>query len=107
MNEDPVLVAGSTGYVGGRLIPRLLERGYRVRAMARTPAKLACRPWAGHPNLEIAPADVLDRASLLEAVKGCQAAYYLIHSMNPKAGNFADLTEQGRKTWRWRRPARV
>lgn len=97
MRPDTVLVAGATGYVGGRLIPRLLERGYRVRAMARTPVKAACKPWAGHPNLEIVPGDVLDETSLTEAVAGCRTAYYLVHSMNPTAGNFADLDRRAAK----------
>ena len=43
-DDKPVLVAGSTGYVGGRLIPALLDAGYRVRAMGRSLEKLACRP---------------------------------------------------------------
>jgi len=97
MTDDPVLVAGSTGYVGGRLIPRLLERGYKVRAMARTPAKVGCRPWAGHPGLEIVPADVLDQESLLNAVTGCGTAFYLIHSMNPTAKNFAHMDRDAAK----------
>lgn len=82
MNQDPVLITGATGYVGGRLIPLLLSRGYQVRAMARTPAKLSCRPWANHANLEIVQADIFDPDSLTKALTGCQAAYYLIHSMH-------------------------
>ena len=39
------LVTGATGYVGGRLVPELLRTGYRVRVMARSPAKLLRRPW--------------------------------------------------------------
>ena len=50
----PILVTGATGYVGGRLVPRLLEAGYRVRALARSPLKLQGRPWAGHSGLELA-----------------------------------------------------
>jgi uncharacterized protein YbjT (DUF2867 family) len=46
MHSKPILVTGATGYVGGRLIPALLDAGYRVRAMGRTLAKVACRPWA-------------------------------------------------------------
>lgn len=89
VNQKPILVAGATGYIGARLIPRLLQAGYRVRALARTPAKLRSRSWAAHPNLEIASADILDRASLAAACKGCCAAYYLIHSMDPTASDFA------------------
>lgn len=92
MTQDsrPVLVLGATGYVGGRLIPRLLAAGHRVRASARSAAKLACRPWAGHPDLDIVECDVLDPKSLRAAVAGCRAAYYLVHSMSPGSSHYAD-----------------
>ncbi|BFR50307.1 DUF2867 domain-containing protein [Nitratidesulfovibrio sp. HK-II] len=85
-----VLVTGATGYVGGRLAPLLLERGWNVRALARNPAKLAGRPWAAHPRCTIVPGDVLDEASLREAMRGCDAVFYLVHSMNPAVAAFAD-----------------
>lgn len=84
-----VLVTGATGYVGGRLVPRLLQKGYRVRALARSPLKLQGRPWAGHPLIELAAGDVLDYESLLQTAQGCGAAYYLVHSMSA-AGDFSD-----------------
>lgn len=84
-----ILVAGSTGYIGGRLVPRLLKAGYRVRAICRTPAKIMSRPWAAHPALEVWPADLLDRNSVTQAAAGCRAAYYLIHSMGPRVADFA------------------
>ena len=87
--EKPVLVAGATGYVGGRLVPRLLESGRRVRVMGRSFAKLSCRPWSGHPLLETAKADVLDLDSLYRAAKGCGSAYYLVHSMSKGVADFA------------------
>ncbi len=77
----PVLVTGATGYIGGRLAPRLLEAGYRVRCLAREPRKLADRPWAARANVEIFPGDVGDRNALRAAMDGCSAAYYLVHSM--------------------------
>ncbi len=86
----PILVTGGTGYVGGRLIPRLLAGGHRVRAMARSPERLRCRPWGGHENIEIAAGDALDRDAFVRAADGCGAAYYLIHSMNAHKGRFAD-----------------
>ncbi|MFH1060949.1 MAG: SDR family oxidoreductase [Pseudomonadota bacterium] len=94
MNEKPVLVTGATGYVGGRLAPRLLAQGVRVRAIARNPAKLSCRPWASHPNLELVQADVMGAASLARALKGCRAAYYLVHSMNAGTRDFAAADRQ-------------
>ena len=67
MRSDPILVTGATGYVGGRLIPALLEGGYRVRAMGRSVEKLACRPWARHEQIELVQGDVLDQQSLEKA----------------------------------------
>ena len=43
--EDRVLVTGATGYIGGRLVPRLLERGYAVRVLVRDPGRLQGRAW--------------------------------------------------------------
>ena len=72
--HKPILVLGATGYVGGRLVPMLLDRGYHVRAGARSASKLACRPYGRHPHLEIVSVDVMDRDSLDRAVAGCGAA---------------------------------
>lgn len=90
----PVAVLGATGYVGSRLIPRLLAAGYRVRAVARNPEKLRSRSWARHPSAERVAADVFDLPSLTEAVRGCQAVYYLVHSMNPGTRDFAEADRQ-------------
>ena len=89
MRREPVLVSGATGYVGGRLVPRLLDSGYRVRVLGRSLSKLESRPWAGHRRLEMAQADFLDYASLEKAAEGCWAAFYLVHSMNPRHKDFA------------------
>ncbi|WP_461209782.1 SDR family oxidoreductase [Desulfocurvus sp. DL9XJH121] len=90
-----VAVLGATGYVGGRLVPRLLNRGLRVRAVGRSPHKLHCRPWGGHERLEIVQADVQDPDSLTSALSGCRTAYYLVHSMDPGAGDYAERDRQG------------
>lgn len=79
--EKPVLVTGATAYIGGRLVPRLVEAGYPVRCLARSARKLASRPWAGHPRVEIREGDAGDEATVGEAMAGCWAAYYLVHSM--------------------------
>jgi uncharacterized protein YbjT (DUF2867 family) len=88
-DQKPIFVAGATGYIGARLVPLLLEAGYRVRALARAPEKLQGRPWAQHSNLEIVKGDVLDKASLQKALGQCRAGYYLVHSMNPGVSDFA------------------
>ncbi len=78
---ERMLVTGATGYIGGRLVPRLLEAGYRVRCLVREPRKLEARPWFGDERLEIVTGNAEDSASLVAAMAGCDAAYYLIHSM--------------------------
>jgi len=74
-----VLVTGATGYIGGRLVPRLLEAGYRVRCLARDPARLQGRPWLG--QVELLPGDCLRPETLSPAMAGVDAAFYLVHSM--------------------------
>ena len=91
----PILVVGATGYVGGRLVPLLAEKGYRVRAMARSREKLDCRPWARHPNVETVSGDVLDKAALARAAEGCRVAFYLVHSMIAAKKGYARADRQG------------
>ena len=79
--RKPVLVTGASGYIGGRLIPRLLAAGYRLRCLAREPRKLDSRPWASDPQVEIVRCDLGEREQLANALRGCGSAYYLVHSM--------------------------
>jgi uncharacterized protein YbjT (DUF2867 family) len=90
-NKDKkILVTGATGYVGGRLIPRLVEKGYSVRAMGRSVDKMSCRPWAYDSNIEIVQGDMLDRESVKNAAAGCRVIFYLVHSMIAKGDAYAD-----------------
>ncbi|MFM9035278.1 MAG: DUF2867 domain-containing protein [Mycobacterium sp.] len=73
------LVTGATGYIGGRLVPRLLESGFAVRALARNPDKLAGVPW--RDRIEVARGDLGDAASLEAAFTDVDIVYYLVHSM--------------------------
>jgi uncharacterized protein YbjT (DUF2867 family) len=74
-----VLVTGATGYVGGRLVPRLLAAGYPVRVMVRDATRLGARDWLG--RVEVAEGDVTRPDSLAPALKDVKIAYYLVHSM--------------------------
>jgi uncharacterized protein YbjT (DUF2867 family) len=73
------LVTGATGYVGGRLVTELLNRGYRVRCMTRSADKLRDHPWGRF--VEIAEADAGDRGAVTRALEGVDVAYYLIHAI--------------------------
>ncbi|MFP4324110.1 MAG: SDR family oxidoreductase [Anaerolineales bacterium] len=80
MSSKTILVTGATGYVGGRVVPRLLEAGYSVRVLVRDANRLAGRPWS--EAVEVVQGDVLKPDSLPPAMDGVWAAYYLIHSMS-------------------------
>jgi uncharacterized protein YbjT (DUF2867 family) len=73
-----ILVTGASGYIGGRLVPELLARGYRVRIMVRRSDSRYGELW---PEAEVAVADALNAAELERALEGVRVAYYLIHSM--------------------------
>jgi uncharacterized protein YbjT (DUF2867 family) len=73
-----VLVTGATGYIGGRLVPRLLARGHQVRCVARDPDRLTGRDW---PGVEIVRGDLADASVLPAVLDGIDVAYYLVHSM--------------------------
>ncbi len=79
-----ILLTGATGYIGGRLMPLLEQRGVRVRCLARRPEDL--RPRVA-PATEVVPGDVLRPETLDAALEGVDTAYYLIHSMG-STGDF-------------------
>lgn len=80
-----VLVTGATGYVGGRLVPKLVEQGHSVRVLAREPHRLEGVPW--HDDVEIIQGDLQVRADVARAVSDVDVLYYLVHSMS-SAGDF-------------------
>jgi uncharacterized protein YbjT (DUF2867 family) len=92
-----VAVIGSTGYVGGRLIPELIAAGHEVRCVARTPERLSGVDW--RPEVDVMAADVLDKDSLDQALAGMDAVYYLVHAMG-HAGDFEKTDRIGAENTR-------
>jgi len=80
---ETILVTGATGYIGGRLVPRLIESGRRVRVLVRSRSRAQGRSW--YPRVDVAVGDVLDSETLAPALAGIDTAYYLIHSMSSGA----------------------
>lgn len=86
-----VLVTGATGYVGGRLVPKLLERGHDVRVIVRDHHRLDDVPW--RDAVDIVQGDLVDPAAVARAVEGRDVVYYLVHSMS-SAGDFEKIERQ-------------
>ena len=85
-----ILLTGATGYVGGRLLPRLEEHGCLVRCMSRRPDALRGRVAR---TTEVVAGDVLDANSLATALDGVEVAYYFVHSMGARS----DFEHEDRK----------
>ena len=90
--SEVIAVTGSTGYVGGRLVPRLLESGYRVRCVTRSKESLANRSWSD--DVEIVEADLQNQDQTLMALAGADRAFYLVHSMTAE-----EILLRQKKTW--------
>ncbi|MEU6999814.1 SDR family oxidoreductase [Nonomuraea sp. NPDC046570] len=90
------LVTGATGYIGGRLVPELLDAGHDVRCMVRSAGRLRDLPWAG--RTEVAEADASDPERTRKALEGIEVAYYLIHTMGGGKG-FAEADRVAARTF--------
>lgn len=91
-----MLVTGASGYVGGRLVPALVERDLEVRCLARTPAKLDAAPWRA--SVEVVRGDV--GGEVAEAMKGVDVAVYLVHSIGQGDG-WALREQRDAKNFAW------
>jgi uncharacterized protein YbjT (DUF2867 family) len=90
------LVTGATGYIGGRLVPELLDAGYTVRCLARNPVKLRDHPWAG--TIQVAAGDVTDEDAVRAAMRDVDVAYYLVHALGTGPG-FEELDRRAARTF--------
>ncbi|MBV9007486.1 MAG: NAD(P)H-binding protein [Solirubrobacterales bacterium] len=78
-----ILVSGSSGYVGSRLIPRLSRDGHTVRGLSRRPASAHSGSPSAAATVTVVTGDAVSGAGLQEAFDGIEVAYFLIHSMEP------------------------
>ena len=85
-----IAIAGATGYIGGRLVARLLDSGFAVRCLVRSPGKLADRPWSQNPGVEILETDLDSAETTAVDLEGCEAAFYLVHSMTSAGADYAE-----------------
>ncbi len=89
-----VAIAGATGYIGGRLVPRLLDSGYAARCLVRSPGKLRDRPWSDRSGVEIRQTDLEDIDSIAENLAGCETAFYLVHSMTSAGSAYSEQDQR-------------
>lgn len=82
--DDRVLVIGSTGFIGGRLVPELLKKGIKLRLLVRNPSKLS-PSLLKNELIEVVKGDLLKNEGLPEAFHTIHSAYYLVHSMGGKS----------------------
>jgi len=94
VGEVRCMVTGATGYIGGRLAPRLLEGGLAIRAMARNPNKLESVGW--RDRAEVVRGDLGDPDSLTTAFDGIDVVYYLVHSMGTSPDFVAEEARSAR-----------
>jgi len=93
-NRQRVAIAGATGYIGGRLAPRLLDAGYSIRCLVRSSRKLEARKWVHDSCVEVRETDLANAESVAHNLEGCDAAFYLIHSMTSAGATYADKDRQ-------------
>lgn len=88
-----ILLTGSNGYIGKRLLPVLIEQGHQVICCIRDKKRIPEDEIFHHPNISIFEADFLHEIKYSYSLEGIDAAYYLIHSMSSGIDEFEKLEE--------------
>ncbi len=88
--DGRILVCGATGYVGGRLVGRLLEQGFLVTCLVRSPQKLTNFSWSGDDRVRVVEGEIEDVEAISRAFTDVKAAFYLVHSMQSAKGAYAE-----------------
>ena len=94
--QTKILITGASGYIGGRLVARLHEKGYSLHCLARRPEALQKYLPS---SIEVVSGDMLKSESLAPAFVGIDIAYYLVHSMRQSEANFEDKDRQAAKNF--------
>jgi uncharacterized protein YbjT (DUF2867 family) len=89
-----ILIAGATGFIGGRLVSELAKSGHAVRCLVRDPSRASDLRSTGH---EVCQGDLLDADSIQGAARGVDVAYYLVHSMGRGGANGSDFADRDRR----------
>ena len=92
--QQTVAILGASGYVGGRLAPRLLRAGHHVKCLVRSPIKITSREWARNANLEVHKCDLNNKTLLAEQLRGCDVLIYLVHSMRSAHSAYHEVDNQ-------------
>ena len=102
--KPQVLLTGATGFIGGRLLQALTEEGFHVRVLVRSKGRLRS-PLDNNPGVEVFEGDLLKRESILSAMDGTDAAFYLVHSMGGRnlseIKSFAERDKRAAENFVW------
>src|SRR5688500_6232999 len=92
-----ILITGATGFIGNRIVKRLLAEGqYKIRCMTRNPENIFELFNVSKDLIEVVKADASNYSQLVEALKGVDVAFYLIHSMEGSSKKWKEFSKRDR-----------